>query len=234
MNQTIVIIMAMYDEARAVIESLNLKLTPNIDPCLPIEVFCSQDKKTYVVVNGRDPYFGVDSIGTQAAAITTTLAIREFHPQLILSAGTAGAFKSHGASIGEVYLSGQIAFYDRRIALPGFEQYGRYIIETPFTKTIGEKLHYKIGNITTGNSLDMPDHDYQSILALNGDIKEMEAASVAWVSRLYGIEMMAVKSVTDLMDAGKPTEIEFLENLHRASLSLKDALINILTFLQAS
>jgi len=228
MKKTVAIIYAMKDEANPLIEALKLKKAKPFDAHFPAEIFLSGDKRLIVAANGTDPVYKVDSIGTQAAAIVTSLLIREYNPDLIISAGTAGAFKSKGSSIGDVYLSQKIAFHDRRIALPGFDKYGMYITETPEAASIAKKLGYKLGNITSGNSLDMPEHDQKTITAWGGEIKEMEAASIAWISGLYQKKMFAVKSVTDLMDAGKPTEEEFLENLHMASDKLKEAMLKIL------
>jgi 5'-methylthioadenosine nucleosidase len=228
MNIVIAVIFAMRDEAKPLIDALKLKKAKAFDRHFPAEIYLSDDKKILVSICGTDPFFKVDCIGTQAAAIVTTLIIREYNPDLIISAGTAGAFKSKGAAIGEVYLSRKIAFHDRRINLPGFDIYGMCITETPESEPIAKKLGFKLGNITSGNSLDMPEHDLKTIQAWGGEIKEMEAASIAWVSNIYHKKMIAVKSVTDLMDAGKPTEEEFLENLHMASGKLKEALMKIL------
>ena len=223
--------MAMADEAQPVIEALKLSKEDKPDSSLPIESYASADKKIRVVINGKDPHYQVDCIGTQAAAIAAVLAIRTYDPDLIISAGTAGGFRAKGASIGDVYLSRRIAFHDRRIALPGFDKYGQCIIETPLGIELAEKLKFKTGNISSGNSLDMPEQDKQTITAMNGEIKEMEAASIAWVARLYHKKMIAVKSITDLMDAGKPTEEEFLENLKMASEKLKEGLLKVLKIL---
>ncbi len=228
MIKSVAIILAMHDEAKPLIHCLNLKSAPKLDSCLPMEVFISDDKKIILAINGVDPHFNVDCIGTQPAAITTTLIIREYQPDLIISAGTAGAFKNKGAAIGDVYVSKQIAFHDRRIALPGFDKYGQCIIETPEGIAIAEKLHFKTGNITSGNSLDAPEQDLKTIQEMNGEIKEMEAAATAWIARLYGKKVFAVKSVTDLIDNEKPTEEEFMENLHMASAALKDGLLAII------
>jgi nucleoside phosphorylase len=185
--------MAMREEAAPLVAALALRRAPRLDDHLPIETFISSDASVVVAVNGVDPLFHIDAIGTQPASVTTTLIARAYDPDVILSAGTAGAFQAAGAAIGDIYLSRSIAFHDRRIALPGFDTYGRCVIETPEALPVAEALGFKTGNVTSGNSLDLPDHDLKSIRSLDGHVKDMEAASVAWVARQYGKRMYAVK-----------------------------------------
>lgn len=221
--------MAMRDEAAPLIKALGLKTAPPLDPHVPVESHLSDDGQILVCVNGLDPAFGVDAIGTQPAAATTLLALREYDPDWVLSAGTAGAFRRNGAAIGDVYLSRCVAYHDRRIALPGFDKYGAGMIETPEAAPIAQRLGLRLANVSTGNSLDLPDQDLKTLLGWGGEVKEMEAAAVAWIARLHGKRFFAVKSITDLMDTGTATEREFLENLHKASARLTETLIHVLS-----
>ncbi len=59
------------------------------------------------------------------AAITAYAAIHQFQPDIILNAGTAGGFKSKGASIGDGFIGTYARHHDRRIPIPGFSEYGR-------------------------------------------------------------------------------------------------------------
>jgi len=51
----------------------------------------------------------------------------------------------------------------------------------------------------------------------------MEAAAIAWTASLSNTPTFAIKVITDLVDGGKPTHEEFLENLAAASNSLQRA-----------
>jgi 5'-methylthioadenosine nucleosidase len=68
--------------------------------------------------------YGVDNVGTVPATLTTYLAIQTFAPDLVISAGTAGAFKAKGAAIGDVYHSTHTINHDRLIEIPAFTAYG--------------------------------------------------------------------------------------------------------------
>jgi hypothetical protein len=59
----------------------------------------------------------------------------------------------------------------------------------------------------------------------------MEGAGIAWVSDLHGAAFFSIKVITDIVDGSRPTEHEFLENLHHAADSLQNALPNIIDYL---
>lgn len=84
--------------------------------------------------------------------------------------------------------------------------------------------------MSTGNSLDCIAPDLEAMHASETAVKDMESAAVAEVCRLWGTPMLAVKSVTDIVDGDKPTNEEFLANLHASSQALQDAISRILGF----
>ena len=52
-------------------------------------------------------------------------------------------------------------------------------------------------------------------------VKEMEAASIAWVCQQFSLPFVGLKAVTDIIDGGRATTEEFLENLELASNNLQ-------------
>ena len=64
-------------------------------------------------------------VGTTPAAISTYIAINSYKPDLVINAGTAGGFARVGGKVGDVYVCNNFTHHDRRIAIPGFEKYGR-------------------------------------------------------------------------------------------------------------
>ena len=70
------------------------------------------------VYAGKDAEHGVDNVGTVPAALSTFLACQRFQPDLIVSVGTAGGFKSQGAAIGDVFVGTSTVNHDRRIPIP--------------------------------------------------------------------------------------------------------------------
>jgi 5'-methylthioadenosine nucleosidase len=184
-----------------------------------------------LVTNGKDADTGLDLIGTQAATLATHFALVQYSPDIIINAGTAGAFREKGAEIGDIYLSRDyVVFHDRRVPIPGWDKQSiGYFPVWDITRVTGSE--FKTGIVSTGNSLDMPPEDEKRIRELGADVKEMEAAAVAWVANLHEKPMVCIKAVTDLIDSGHPTEEEFLHNLELANDHLWRACLRIVDLL---
>lgn len=91
-------------------------------------------------------------------------------------------------------------------------------------------LGYKTGICTTGNSLDHTPRDDEMMKENDASVKDMEAASIAYVSKMNGIPYLGVKVVTDIVDGGIPAQEEFLQNLASAAKSLQKALPLVLDY----
>jgi nucleoside phosphorylase len=185
-----------------------------------------------LAVNGTDPASGVACIGTTAAALTTQVALNlDDRPRadLVLSVGTAGGWARSGAEIGDTFLAWpHFSCHDRRIDLPGFQAFADADLPAVDLRAHAEPLGCRLGVVTTGDSLDESTVDRERILANGGEVKEMEAAAVAWVCHLHGVPVGAVKSITDLVDADVPTPEQFAENLATAATSLQRTTLALL------
>ena len=150
----------------------------------------------------------------------------------MLNIGTCGGFQEKGAQIGDVFLTTASLYHDRRIPIdvPDFVAYGIGRIESLPVGKLSKLINAKMGVCTTGNSLDKHDIDDQIMRANNASVKDMEAAAVAWACHLHETPHFGVKVVTDIVDGHRPTEEEFLENLHIAAQTLQEALIKIVDF----
>ncbi len=228
--------MAMRTEAQPLIEALGFSPTPlEHGEHLPMQAYslCRNGQSLFLITHGKDPFYGVDSVGTQPATIAALLAVQQFAPELIINGGTAGSFGSKGGKIGDVFLSSEkVVYHDRRIMLPGFFEYGIGNYPCVNAQRMAKDLGFKQGVISTGNSLDMVKKDLQFMLPNNTMCKEMEAAAVAYIAALFKIPFLAVKSITDLIDNDEDDEEEFVENLAMASRALCDAMLRILEYLK--
>jgi nucleoside phosphorylase len=239
----VAILVAMEAEAQPLIDQLNLQPDPDFgDPHLPFRYYRGTKGRLQILLAlaGKDPRFGVDLIGTEPATLNAYLVFKGFKPDLCINAGTAGGFIKRGGKIGDVYLSTEpFRYHDRRIPIPGFEEYGigSYpVLEglaDPYLNEIAQKLGLKSGAVTTGSSLDYTDHCLRLMDQHQGAAKEMEACAIAWVAWLLQVPMLALKSITDLVDGVHPTQEEFLANLSQASSELQKKLIMLLEFLDA-
>ena len=180
----VAIIVAMEEEAQPMIDGLKLTKGEGI-AAAPTIVHDGEYKGGYVaVVNpGRDAKTGVNLIGTDAAALTTFLAIQNLQPDVVITAGTCGGFSRQGGAIGDVYCVTAFQFHDRRIPIPGYDAFGIGKRDA-FQPDKIEALGFKTGLCSTGNSLDfIPDDDQRMADAV---AKDMEGAAVAWAADLAG------------------------------------------------
>jgi 5'-methylthioadenosine nucleosidase len=229
---SLLIVIAMEAEAAPLLAHLQLEPLACDAPFAPCSLRSGIYKGTRVTVvtNGKDPQFGVDNVGTVPAALATFLAINQVRPDLVINAGTAGGFKGKGAAIGDPFISTSLKNHDRRIAIPGFTEYGIDHCKSLPCPNLVRSLNLKTGVVTTGNSLDHTDMDDKMMLDNDASVKDMEGAAIAWTAALSRTPFFALKVVTDIVDSDRPTHVEFLENLHAAAKSLQESLPKIVEF----
>jgi nucleoside phosphorylase len=234
----VALVMAMEVEAaplRAALGLVDVDL-PSWATGLPARIAVAPATETrpevVLAVNGEDPVTGVACIGTTAAALTTQVVLNlddRPRPDLVLSVGTAGGWARAGAEIGDTFLAWpHFSCHDRRIPLPGFQAFGDGDLPAADLRVHAESLGCRLGVVTTGDSLDESPTDRARILANGGEVKEMEAAAVAWVCHLHGVPTSAVKSITDLVDSPVATPDQFTANLAAASASLERTTLALL------
>ena len=88
----VLLVIAMDSEAQPVIAALHLQKIPDAKSRLPMRSYQGKVRSIdiHLMTNGTDPVNHVQNIGTQAATLATYLGIQQFHPDLIISIGTAG------------------------------------------------------------------------------------------------------------------------------------------------
>ena len=234
--QNLALLMAMHDEAMPIINRLQMSEVENLlHPNLPMRCFQKSlgVLNISVLVSGADARFAVDNIGSEAATLMAYEAVCKLKPDLMVSAGTAGGFASRGAKIGTVYLSeDQFIYHDRHVPIAGFDQsaIGKY----PALKIgqLAKDLRLPTGVISTGSSLEKNAKDLLVIDQHSAVAKEMEAAAIAWVAMLFNVPVIALKSITNILDESNQSETEFLNNLSFASQSLSEKLLELISYLQ--
>ncbi len=215
----------MEAEAQLFIDELNLT---KINQIHSVKIFSDKHEKIFVSVNGKCKKTGVDHIGTNGALLNTYILNETINPNIIINAGTAGGFRRMGAEIGDVYFASDLAvFHDRRIPLPVFDEYGigRYPLFDNYN--LAEKLHLKKGIISTGNSLDYTSSELNFFKNNNVSLKDMEAATIAWICEEIEKPFIAIKSVTDIVDGEVESALEFEKNFELAVKNLTSKIIDL-------
>ena len=227
----VLLLVAMEAEALPMVERLGLvKNETLIAPPAPCVTYVSQDGRICLTYYGKCPNTGMCSVGTAPAALYTYLALQAFKPDLVISTGTAGGFRARGAAIGDLFMASATVNHDRRIAIPGFDVYGVGKLQCVTAPRMRKDLGLKVGCCSSGNSLDWHDMDMKLMLEHEAAVKEMEAASVAWVSSMFDTPLMCVKAITDIVDGDQPAHEEFLGNLAAAAAALQGVVPSVVKY----
>ena len=228
--RNVLIIVAMEQETMPLVKRFDLKRCPDKTflPGAPFVGWSGNvgDIVLRVVWCGRDPRFGgVNNVATTAAAVATYASIAAFGtPELLVSAGTAGGFNAAGAAVGDCFMSAKCIFHARRIPSDGghaLEEYGFGHFRSPPLGALAARAGLKVGVISTSDSLDSSNIDLELMRSEGAAVKEMEAASVAWVCQTLSVPFVALKAITDIVDGAHATRDEFESNLHMASAALQ-------------
>lgn len=213
---------AMRAEAMPIVERLDLKPVGQLDPHLPSQLWRGlvYGHRITLVINGCDPEFDCDRIGTESATIVVFLALRLTLPKLLINAGTCGGFALQGSAIGDMYMPTRFLFHDQRVALPKFDAFAKGDQQTADFPLIRSAINAKHGTCSTGSSLDTTAQEMAFFEAESVTCKDMEAAAILRVARDLETPFIALKAVTDLVDHRQTAQESFLKNLKFASTRL--------------
>ena len=216
---------ALRSEAQQIIDREGLQSIGSIAPHCHAQAFTGAVAKRTVVLitHGADPIYHCDRIGPIAAATTAAFAVARFSPRLLVNIGTCGGFRSRGGAIGDLHLPHRLAFHDQRVPIAGFESFARGETDAPPAEALRAELGALSGLCSTGGSLDSTPQDRAILDALEARCKDMEAAAIAFTARDWGVPLIALKCVTDLVDHPEPVQDAFLRNLRSATLRLAAA-----------
>ena len=235
MKRTITIQAAMQEEANGLSAALNLVEVDQIDSSMGFREFkgsFGENLELSLVLQGTDEDHKVEQVGLEAAAVCAYVGIQKRRPNLIINFGTAGGFADRGCKIGEVVLIGNpIKFHDRRVPLPGYfeSQEGNYLVAD--LTNLQKHLGIRVATLSSGSSLEMSARDKEVLREQKADIIEMEAASIAWIAKKMKVPFLAVKSVTNFVDAPELIAEHFVKNLELASLNVQNTMVETLKFL---
>ncbi len=227
----ITLLMAMAAEAAPVIERLALIEATPLDAFLPFRRYSGKVGSLIVTLltSGKDSRHGVDNVGLEAATLAAYVACHQLETELLLNAGTAGGFGHLGGKVGSLYLSDrEFVFHDRHVPLPGFDEAGLGRYPATNARGLARALDLECGIISSGSSLSKSDADMKVINRHGAVAKEMEAAGIAWVAWLFNKPLIAIKSITNLLDYPEASQQQFQANLEVASDRLAETTAEII------
>uniref|UniRef100_A0A2P2L7D3 Uncharacterized protein MANES_04G078800 n=1 Tax=Rhizophora mucronata TaxID=61149 RepID=A0A2P2L7D3_RHIMU len=163
------------------------------------------------------------------------ITINSFYSQLLnLKEGNGSTMHAYQGKLSLV-ISGEFhskfSFNLHPCLLQVFDLYGVGLRQGFSTPNLLKELNFKIGKLSTGDSLDLSSHDEEAIMANDATVKDIEGAAVAYVADFCKVPVIFVKAVTDIVDGDKPTAEEFLQNLAAVTSALDQAIAQIVDFI---
>ncbi|HWI48461.1 MAG TPA: 5'-methylthioadenosine/S-adenosylhomocysteine nucleosidase [Rummeliibacillus sp.] len=182
---------------------------------------CEYTEGTYA---GHDIILLKSGIGKVNAAMSTTILLNEYKPDVVINTGSAGGY-DEDLEVGAIVISDEVRHHDVDVTIFGYEigqvpqmpaafkSYEKLmkLAEEAVTE-IGEH-QYAVGLITTGDSFMNDPERVETVRGYFPTMKavEMEAAAVAQVCYQFGTPFVVIRALSDI--AGKESNISFDEFL---------------------
>nr|WP_263313113.1 5'-methylthioadenosine/adenosylhomocysteine nucleosidase [Mammaliicoccus sp. Marseille-Q6498] len=180
-------------------------------------------------LEGKEIVLAQSGIGKVNAAITTTLLINEFNPELIINTGSAGSVDNK-LNIGDIIISNKVYYHDVNATAFGYKL-GQVPNMPEFYKTNDDlislaqssieelELNGVVGEVATGDSFIGSIEQRKEI---KGDfptasVVEMEAGAIAQTCYQYNTPIIVTRAVSDLAD--KESDVTFEEFLKVACVN---------------
>lgn len=177
---------------------------------------------------GKEVVLLKSGIGKVNAAMSTTILLDRFKPDVVINTGSAGGFH-HSLNVGDIVISTEVRHHDVDVTAFDYE-YGQvpnlpaaYKADNALIQAAEDEAselgHIQVvkGTIATGDSF-MSDPD--RVAFIRGKFEdlyavEMEAAAVAQVSYQFNTPFVVIRALSDI--AGKESEISFDQFLEQAA-----------------
>lgn len=188
---------------------------------------------------GKEVVLLKSGIGKVNAAMSTTILLDRFKPDVVINTGSAGGFH-HSLNVGDIVISTEVRHHDVDVTAFDYE-YGQvpnlpaaYKADSTLIKAAEDEAselgHIQVvkGTIATGDSF-MSDPD--RVAFIRGKFAdlyavEMEAAAVAQVSYQFNTPFVVIRALSDI--AGKESEISFDQFLEQAAKHSTDLVLRMI------
>ncbi|WP_338750279.1 5'-methylthioadenosine/S-adenosylhomocysteine nucleosidase [Bacillus sp. FJAT-52991] len=215
----IAIIGAMEEEVTILRDHMDIKQVETI----------ANSEYTIGTMNSAEVVLLRSGIGKVNAAMTTSVLLQHFQPDVIINTGSAGGLNPD-LNVGDVVISTEVRHHDVDVTAFGYE-YGQ-VPQLPAAFQADEKLlnialncakeeegiQVVKGLIATGDSFMSDPERVKFISTKFNDLQavEMEAAAIAQVAHQFSTPFVVIRSLSDI--AGKESNISFDQFLPKAAL----------------
>lgn len=191
------------------------------------------------ILKDREVVITQSGIGKVNAAISTTLLINKFKPDIIINTGSAGAL-DESLNVGDVLISDDVKYHDADATAFGYEygqvpqmpvafQSSKPLIEKVSQVVQQQQLTAKVGLIVSGDSFIGSVEQRQKIKKAfpNAMAVEMEATAIAQTCYQFNVPFVVVRAVSDLANGEAEMSFEaFLEKAAVSSSQTVEALVS--------
>ena len=187
---------------------------------------------------GKDVYEGnfnnkkvvliISGIGKVNSALSTQYLIDNYKPDYVLNFGTTGAIDKN-MQVGDVYIVKQAMQYDFDLSeIDDCEVGYMQDYDTKFYTCNNKFLNEKnaIGVLATADRFSNNVKEIEFLIEQGCNLKDMEGGAIFQVCRANNVELLMIKSVSDVYGQGTMTE-QYLKNVKIASQKLIEYLEKI-------
>lgn len=190
--------------------------------------------------NGKEVILVKSGIGKVNAAMTTTILLEKYKPDVVINTGSAGGFDPQ-LNVGAVVISDEVRHHDVDVTAFGYE-IGQMAsmpaayksddkliaIAKEAVEEIGEH-QAAIGLICSGDVFMADSERVEKVRKQFPTMKacEMEAAGVAQVCYQFGTPFVVVRALSDI--AGKQSDVSFDEFLPVAAKHSTEVVLKTIT-----
>lgn len=177
---------------------------------------------------GHDVILLKSGIGKVNAAMSTSILLEKFNPDMVINTGSAGGFDA-SLEVGAIVISDEVRHHDVDVTAFGYEMGQVPDLPAAFKsderlRTLAEETvtelgehQYATGLIATGDSFMSDSERVELVRGYFPQMKaaEMEAAAVAQVCYQFEVPFVIIRSLSDI--AGKESSMSFEEFLPTAA-----------------
>ncbi|MDN6412841.1 5'-methylthioadenosine/S-adenosylhomocysteine nucleosidase [Staphylococcus gallinarum] len=189
-------------------------------------------------LEGKDIVLTQSGIGKVNVAISTTLLIEQFKPDLIINTGSAGALDK-ALNVGDVVVSDRVMYHDADARAFGYElgqipqmpasfDSGSNLLQKATEAIKEQQLTAKIGLIVSGDSFI---GTFEQRATIKENFKdalaaEMEATAIAQTCYQFNLPFIITRAISDLADGDAGITFDaFLEKAAISSSEIVERLI---------
>ncbi|HCN61424.1 5'-methylthioadenosine/S-adenosylhomocysteine nucleosidase [Mammaliicoccus fleurettii] len=180
-------------------------------------------------LEGKEIILAQSGIGKVNAAITATLLIDEFNPELVINTGSAGSVDNQ-LNIGDIIISNKVYYHDVNAtafgykfgqvpSMPEYYETKEELISLAKSSIENLNLNGIVGEVATGDSFIGSLEQRKEIKSNfpTSSVVEMEAGAIAQTCHQFNVPIIVTRAVSDLAD--KESDVTFEEFLKVACVN---------------